>query len=71
MEVFLWMGKAGGCAMSHCDSTGRLLTKALNSGTPVEELVKALKGVRCPTPHMENLSCSDAIAKVLEGWEVK
>ena len=68
-EVFIWLGKSGGCSMSWCDAVARLITFALNSGTPRDKIVRAMKGVRCPSPYIEILSCADAIAKVLEGWE--
>lgn len=68
-EVFAQMGKAGGCAYSQIEATGRLISLALRSGVKAESIIKQLMGIRCPSPVWRNgeqvVSCSDAIAKVL------
>ena len=76
-EVFLKLGKAGGCPAAWLDGMGRLITFALNEGVEVEVIIKALVGIRCPNPKAlwkgqekdEVLSCCDAIAKVLKEWK--
>lgn len=69
-EVFCEAGKSGGCPASQLKSLARLTTFAWNSGTPIETIVRALIGVRCPAPKwtdgVEVLSCSDGVAKVLK-----
>lgn len=69
-EVFMSMGKAGGCAMSQLEAMGRLLSLALRSGLDTNSIVEQLRGIRCPSPSWEKggriFSCSDAIARVLE-----
>ncbi|MBW2071694.1 MAG: vitamin B12-dependent ribonucleotide reductase [Deltaproteobacteria bacterium] len=71
-EVFAQMGKAGGCANSQIEATGRLISLALRSGVKIESILKQLMGIRCPSPVWQNgemvLSCSDAIAKVLNEY---
>ncbi len=70
-EVFMQMGKAGGCAMSQLEAIGRLVSLALRSGVNSGSIIDQLKGIRCPSPSWEKgggriFSCSDAIARVVE-----
>ncbi|MGQ9631987.1 MAG: vitamin B12-dependent ribonucleotide reductase [bacterium] len=69
-EIFAQMGKSGGCIASQTESVARLASLALRSNIHVEEIIKELKGIRCPTPMMQPggtiLSCSDAVAKAME-----
>ncbi|MDD5136254.1 MAG: vitamin B12-dependent ribonucleotide reductase, partial [Candidatus Omnitrophica bacterium] len=66
-EVFMSMGKAGGCAMSQLEAIGRLLSLALRSGIETNSIIEQLRGIRCPSPSWEKggriFSCSDAIAR--------
>ncbi|MFP5213311.1 MAG: vitamin B12-dependent ribonucleotide reductase, partial [Acidobacteriota bacterium] len=68
-EVFAQMGKAGGCAYSQIEATSRLISLALRSGVQLDAIIRQLMGIRCPSPVWKNgeqvVSCSDAIAKVL------
>jgi len=74
-EVFMQMGKAGGCAMSQLEAIGRLLSLALRSGIDLKSIIEQLKGIRCPSPSWEKggriFSCSDAIARVVERHLIK
>lgn len=69
-EVFMQMGKAGGCAMSQLEAIGRLVSLALRSEVDVKLILEQLRGIRCPSPSWGNggriLSCSDAIARAIE-----
>jgi len=69
-EVFMSMGKTGGCAMSHLEAIGRLVSLALRSGIETSSIIEQLRGIRCPSPSWEKggriFSCSDAIARVVE-----
>jgi ribonucleoside-diphosphate reductase alpha chain len=71
-EVFLHMGKSGGCTASQSEAIGRLISLALRSGIETEVIIRQLKGIRCPSPSWHNggsaLSCSDAIAKSIERY---
>ncbi len=68
-EVFTSTGKTGGCP-SQSEATARLASIALRSGVSVKEIVKQLKGIRCPStvrqPNLSCTSCPDAIAKVIK-----
>lgn len=69
-EVFARMGKSGGCATSQAEATGRMISLALRAGVDINAIIDQLKGIRCPAPSFGKggviLSCSDAVAKVLE-----
>ena len=69
-EVFATMGKSGGCAASQTEAVSRLISLALRCGIEKNQIVKQLKGVRCPNQAWEKggkiYSCSDAIAKAIE-----
>lgn len=71
-EVFTTIGKAGGCAGAFSEATARLASLALRSGVEPTQIVKQLKGIRCPHPIWQGgqqvLSCPDAIAQVLEEY---
>ncbi len=71
-EVFAAMGKGGGCAASQTEAIGRLISLSLRSGIDKDQIVKQLKGVRCPNQAWEKggriYSCSDAIAKAIERY---
>lgn len=69
-EVFMHMGKAGGCAMSQLEAIGRLVSLAFRSGIEISAIIEQLRGIRCPSPSWEKggriFSCSDAIARAIE-----
>ena len=69
-EIFATMGKSGGCAASQTEAVSRLISLALRSGIDKTQIVKQIKGVRCPNQAWEKggkiYSCADAIAKALE-----
>lgn len=71
-EVFLQMGKCGGCTASQSEAIGRLISLALRSGIETKAIIRQLKGIRCPSPSWHNgnptLSCSDAIAKSIRRY---
>jgi ribonucleoside-diphosphate reductase alpha chain len=73
-EVFLKLGKAGGCAAAQTEAIGRLITLSLKSGVEPEEIIKQTKGISChlPVGFGENkvTSCADAVSKAL-AWQIK
>lgn len=69
-EVFAAMGKSGGCAASQTEAVSRLISLSLRCGIEPEQIIKQLKGVRCPNQAWEKggriYSCADAVAKAIE-----
>ncbi|MFW6330943.1 MAG: response regulator SirA, partial [Gemmatimonadota bacterium] len=69
-EVFATLGKAGGAAMAHAEAIGRLISLALRSGIPMDDVVNQLRGISCDRavgigPN-KVLSMPDAIGQVLQ-----
>lgn len=69
-EIFLRLGKCGGCTLSFLDGIGRLISMGLNQPLTKELIVKAFIGIRCPNPINNGdsliLSCLDGIAQSLK-----
>lgn len=71
-EVFITMGKSGGCYNALIHAISRLANLALQNNIPLAKIQKALAGIRCPNPRItgkeseDNLSCIDAISKGLQ-----
>jgi ribonucleoside-diphosphate reductase alpha chain len=71
-EVFINLGKAGGSAMADAEAVGRLISLALRSGIPLNEIHRQLRGISSDRavglgPH-KVLSVPDAIGLALEEW---
>lgn len=71
-EVFVQVGKSGGCITSQSEAIGRLISLSLRSGVKLEAIAEHLAGIRCPNPNFYQgktiLSCADGIAHVLENY---
>jgi len=72
-EVFLSLGKSGGCAACGCEAIGRLTSLALRGGLGIDSVIKHLVGLSCSAPvgfgPTKVLSCADGVAKTLQ-WFV-
>ena len=69
-EVFATLGKAGGAAMADAEAIGRLVSLALRSGIPMDDVINQLRGISCDRavgigPN-KVLSMPDAIGQVLQ-----
>ena len=68
-EIFSALGKAGQCGAAQIEAICRSVSAGLRAGVDPEVFVKQLKGIRCPSPGLDEgeqvLSCADAIATVL------
>lgn len=68
IETFLTTGKSGVCR-ANVEALSRMVSLSLRCGVERAEIVKQLKGIRCPyclSKKGEYTSCSDALAKFLE-----
>ena len=71
-EIFLKMGRAGGCVSAVTEAIGRVSSQALKAGMDLGELSVSLVGISCqqPWPKTEDdeasSSCCDAMAKILK-----
>lgn len=69
-EVFLRLGKPGGCPRAFLQALGMAISLGSRAGVTKEDFIKAFKDISCPSPMWDgpkhNLSCLDAIAKMLE-----
>jgi ribonucleoside-diphosphate reductase alpha chain len=68
-EVFITMGKSGGCQSVMQEAVGRLLSLLLRSGGDLGEAAEQLVGLSCHMPYADiNKSCVDALAQALEAY---
>lgn len=69
-EVFVQLGKSGGCTSVDTEAVARLISLSLRSGVPVSEVIDQLRGLRCPSPIWGDgqviYSCMDGISKGIE-----
>ena len=72
-EVFLNLGKAGGCINTFTEALGRVLSTALSSGIDPNLLAEQLQGISCPhtafTDGVTVTSVPDALGKILAEYE--
>ena len=71
IEVFITMGKSGGCSACQNAALGISLSVGLQHGVPLEVYIENLRGVRCPKPLISKdhfLSCPDAVSKILSQY---
>ena len=70
VEIFLNLGKSGGCASGFLEAIGRLISVGLQDGLSLDVLIKQLVGIKCSMGCYDNEyhrvdSCLDAVSKVL------
>ncbi len=71
-EVFCTLGKAGGAAMADAEAMGRLMSLALRSGIPIQQVKDQLRGISCDRavglgPN-KVLSVPDAVGQAIERY---
>ncbi len=71
-EVFVQMGKVGGCASAQLEAIARLSSLALRSHIKIDAIIRQLKGIRCQSPmwHKGKMitSCGDAVGQALDNF---
>jgi ribonucleoside-diphosphate reductase alpha chain len=71
-EVFINLGKAGGSAMADAEAMGRLVSLALRSGIPIQQVHRQMRGISSDRAvglgANKVLSVPDAIGLALEDW---
>lgn len=72
VEIFVKLGMSGGCAASQTEAIARLASLAFRAGIEPDEVIRELKGIRCPNTIWSEgvpiMSCADAIAKALQAY---
>src|SRR4029077_13138394 len=71
-EVFMSLGKAGGALMAGVEGVARLISLALRSGIPIQEIHRQLRGISSDRvsglgPN-KVMSVPDAIGIAIEKW---
>ena len=73
MQLFLNLGKSGGCVNTFTEALGRVLSTALSSGIDPYLLAEQLQGITCPhtafTDGVSVTSVPDALGKILAEYE--
>ena len=68
-EVFLRLGKAGGCSACTSEAIGRMASLAFRLGGAPRHVIKQLTGISCHQPAGlgadKVLSCADAVATAI------
>ncbi len=69
-EVFTALGKAGGCGYAQNEALTRAITLGVRYGIPINEYVRQLKDIKCPSMGLDEgeeiTSCAHAIAVAIE-----
>jgi len=60
-EVFIKLGKSGGCGSATMEGLGRAISIGLRSGTSPLDLAKTLGGIQCH----KSPSCIDAVGRAI------
>ena len=71
-EMFVRIGKSGGCIGAMAELTGRLASLALQAGVPIESIMETARGIACHHPfgtgdEIVN-SCADAVAHNIQKY---
>jgi len=65
-EIFVRLGKSGGCASAVNEGAARLASNSLRSGTEPGTIIKSLAGISCHKATPQVPSCLDAISQAIQ-----
>lgn len=65
-ELFLNLGKAGGCVGAHMEALGRVISIAIQDGVDPQKFADTLKGINCHQSNSDVLSCLNMFAHQLD-----
>jgi len=65
-EIFIRLGKSGGCAAAVNEGAARLASNALRSGTDPETIFKSLQGISCHQAGPSMPSCLASVAEAIK-----
>ena len=69
VEIFVSLGKSGGCKQTMLEGIGRLVSLCFRSNVGIDEIIDQLQALRFPQPtivDVKSLSCPDGVAKALD-----
>jgi ribonucleoside-diphosphate reductase alpha chain len=67
-ELFVQLEKSSGKIASQHEALSKLVTLALRAGVNPQAICEQLREIHCLDSSLEGLSCSEAIANVIEGY---
>lgn len=71
LEIFITLGKAGGCIGTLLSIIGRMLSLALRSGVDIKEILEYVEDTPCPQSVPGTIGCPEAVARAIKLWRKK
>jgi ribonucleoside-diphosphate reductase alpha chain len=65
-EVFIKLGKAGGCAAAFTEAVGKTISNAIRSNIDPSEMIRSTIGIKCHLSTNGEDSCISSIGAVIQ-----